>query len=106
MSSFDLSAIGVVREAKPSIVTGWLTPSWSDAMVALATTVERGHRALHPRHEGVTDALLGAAREAGVDINTWTVDDPVRIRQLSLAGVHALITNVPDVARTALAAST
>ena len=39
---------------------------------------------------------------AGLRVNTWTVDDPDRIRELASWGVDAVITNVPDVARAAL----
>ncbi|HEX3541752.1 MAG TPA: glycerophosphodiester phosphodiesterase [Acidimicrobiales bacterium] len=102
VSSFDLSALDAALAVEPALVTGWLTPSWYDQSNALETVVARGHRALHPHHEAVTPALVTAAHAAGVDVTTWTVDDPERIRLLVAAGVDAIITNVPDVARAAL----
>jgi glycerophosphoryl diester phosphodiesterase len=37
-----------------------------------------------------------------VAVNTWTCDDPDRIRWLAEVGVDGIVTNVPDVALTAL----
>ena len=64
--------------------------------------VEGGHGALHPHHAFVNPELTAAAHAAGVEVNTWTVDDPERIVWLADTGVDAVITNVPDVALAAL----
>jgi glycerophosphoryl diester phosphodiesterase len=37
------------------------------------------------------------AREAGLAVNVWTVNDPDRMRELIDLGVDAIITDVPDV---------
>ena len=39
------------------------------------------------------------AHAAGLAVNTWTCDDPDRIRELIGWGVDGICTNVPDVAR-------
>lgn len=102
VSSFDLPALDAALALEPGLVTGWLTPSWFDQADALHTVRERGHRALHPQHEGVSEALVAAAHDAGITVTAWTVDAPARIRRLALAGVDAIISNVPDLARAAL----
>ncbi|HVT76147.1 MAG TPA: glycerophosphodiester phosphodiesterase [Acidimicrobiales bacterium] len=93
VSSFGLAAIDAVRAADPSIPTGWLTISAYDQLQALRTVVEHGHGAIHPHHTAVTTELAYAARDAGVVINTWTVDDPVEMCRLADLGVNAIITN-------------
>jgi glycerophosphoryl diester phosphodiesterase len=50
----------------------------------------------------VNEDLVIAAHAAGLAVNTWTCDDPDRIRWLADLGVDAVVTNVPDVALTAL----
>jgi glycerophosphoryl diester phosphodiesterase len=102
VSSFDLSAIDVVRATEPLVPTGWLTLSGFDQARALRSVIDRGHDALHPHHLGVTTELVQAAHDAGIDVNTWTVDEPERIRQVAAAGVDVIITNVPSLARTVL----
>ena len=100
----------------PTLATGWLVigpgigpdgaPVTADGGDAIADTIaavaDGGHRALHPHHAFVNPELVGAAHAAGVAVNTWTADDPDRIGWLADIGVDAVITNVPDVALTAL----
>jgi glycerophosphoryl diester phosphodiesterase len=102
VSSFDLKALDAAVAAEPSVVTGWLTPSWFDQADALHTLIERGHRGFHPHDDAVTESLVAAAHEGGVRVAAWTVDDPARIRQLAEWGVDMIITNVAEAARAAL----
>jgi glycerophosphoryl diester phosphodiesterase len=72
----------------------------------LPIAVERGHAWVHPDHETMRgDAAAATMQEAarlGRRIDVWTVDDPDDMRALAAAGVDAIITNVPDVARAVL----
>ena len=47
-------------------------------------------------HENVDAELVAKARERGMKVNTWTVDDPDEMRRLIGLGVDAIITNYPD----------
>jgi glycerophosphoryl diester phosphodiesterase len=103
VSSFSLETIDRVRTLDPTIATGYLTSARWNQLHALERAVAAGHGALHPMDPGVNAELVRAAHDAGVRINTWTVDDPDRMRWLvDECGVDAIITNVPDVARAAL----
>lgn len=105
VSSFNLSAINRVRRLDDAIATGFLVVVSPDDDLA-GRVVERcrrhGHAALHPHHIGVTPRLVELCRMAGIAVNTWTVDDPERMRDLAALGVDGIITNVPDVARATL----
>ena len=63
----------------------------------------RGHVAWHPLH-GLLDeeATIAAAHDAGLEVNTWTVDDPDRIRELAAWGVDGIVTNDVPAALAAL----
>jgi glycerophosphoryl diester phosphodiesterase len=102
VSSFDLTAADAVRAVDPAIPTAWLTPTGFDQRRALGSVVVRGHAALHPHHASVSPDLIDAAHQAGIAINTWTVDAPDRIRELATAGVDAIITNRAKLARDVL----
>lgn len=103
ISAFAISTIDAARAAAPDVVTGWLTLAAYDQLDALALAAARGHGALHPLHEAVTDELVAAVHGRGMALHTWTVDDPDRIRLMADAGADAVITNAVDVALAALA---
>lgn len=102
VSSFDVATLAAVRDAEPSLPTGQLVfdlNAWPDAPEAAAAA---GHGALHPWEPFVDAELVARCRTLGLAVNTWTVDDPDRVAELSALGVDAVITNVPAVALPAL----
>jgi glycerophosphoryl diester phosphodiesterase len=112
VSCFHLPSLDRVRERAPGLATAWLvlgpgadgrTPPDVDPVAEMVAQVaDRGHVALHPHHFFVSAELVAAAHARDVAVNTWTCDDPDRIRWLADLGVDAVVTNVPDVALTAL----
>jgi len=98
VSAFTLATIDAVRVTEPDVETGWLTLAAFDQLAAVATVAEHGHSALHPHHTAVTPELVDAAHAAGLQLTTWTVDDPDRMRELAAMGVDGIITNVPALA--------
>jgi glycerophosphoryl diester phosphodiesterase len=102
VSSFSMTAIDVVREAAPDLATALLVHPNSDATEALVVSLEHGHSGLHPFFAFVDTALMKEAKRSGVVIRAWTVDDPIRIVELSDLGVDAVITNDVEAARRAL----
>ena len=102
VSSFHLPTIDRVHELAPGLATGWLLGLVEGQHDLVARAAGRGHVAVHPHHAFVNEDLVRVAHEAGVAVNTWTCDEPERIRWLAGLGVDAVITNTPAVAREAL----
>lgn len=102
VSAFHLGTIDRVHELAPQLATGWLVGGHEDPGRLVDLAADRGHRAIHPHHAFVNDELVGRAHAAGLAVNTWTCDEPDRIRWLAELGVDAVVTNVPDVALAAL----
>ncbi len=110
ISSFNHRTIDRVREIDGAPPTGVLLhgtfagtiTAWRrekvDRVAAIAK--DSGHVALHPYHRWVGRAFVEAAHAQGLAVNVWTVDDPKRMAKLCADGVDAIITNLPDVART------
>ncbi|MGH9085574.1 MAG: glycerophosphodiester phosphodiesterase [Acidimicrobiales bacterium] len=102
VSSFHLPTVDRVRELAPGLATGWLLGVAEDLGPLVDQAAAAGHVAVHPHHAFVDATLVARAHDAGLAVNTWTCDDPVRIRWLADLGVDAVITNVPDIALEAL----
>lgn len=94
VSSFDPATIDELHRLAPEVPTAQLT-MWPDRSLdeLVAWVAERGHVAWHPHHLLVDEASLALARSAGLVVNTWTVDDPDRLRALEALGVDGAVTN-------------
>lgn len=107
VSSFSLDTIDRVRALDPAIPTGFLTMPAFDPVEGAVLAAGHGHGAVHPFVLALAGeraaAVVEQAHALEVAVNVWTVNDPAELRRLAAAGVDALITDVPDVAREALA---
>ncbi|HZP29437.1 MAG TPA: glycerophosphodiester phosphodiesterase [Acidimicrobiia bacterium] len=106
VSSFGLPTVDRVHALDPAIPTALLTARSTDLVGALALAHDRGHRALNPRAHALVgrraERLADRARELGMSLYVWTVNDARQMRRLAAAGVTGLITDVPDRARRVL----
>jgi glycerophosphoryl diester phosphodiesterase len=93
-SSFVPGVIARLGRVAPHAVRYLLTERWDDEV--RRTVQELGAHGVCPHHSIATPALLAELREAELGVVVWTVDDPGRIRELVRAGVHAVITNRPE----------
>ena len=100
VSSFRRETIDAFRVVSPEIATAFLTadPGVASDLRLLDSLVQSGHRALHPWFGLVTEGLVTACHERGIELNVWTCDDPLTLRKLADWGVDGICTNVPDVA--------
>jgi len=97
VSSFDPATLDEVRRLQPELPTAVLFDR-GDPTRQLRDAVRRGHHAVHPDDLLVDEVFMAQARQLGLDVNVWTVDDPQRMSELIGLGVAGIITNVPDVA--------
>jgi glycerophosphoryl diester phosphodiesterase len=103
VSAFHLPTLDRVRALDPELKTGWLTIAVPDGASSLERLAEGGHAAIHPHVAFVDPPLVARAHQLGLSLNTWTVDDAARLRELAAMGVDAAITNDPAGASAALA---
>lgn len=103
VSSFNPLALRRFRALAPDIPIGYLySPDEPIYLRYGWLMLGVPHQARHP-HQSMIDAQYMAwARKHGYQVNTWTVDEPDRIRELRDLGVNAIITNRPALALEAL----
>jgi glycerophosphoryl diester phosphodiesterase len=103
VSSFNLESADRVRQLDGSIPTGFLTLLGMDPVDGVEIAYAHGHGAVHPDVRALVGAAaattVARAHELGVAVNVWTVNGEDEMRRLAAAGVDAIITDVPDVAR-------
>ena len=96
-SSFNFDSLQRVLAIDPTIRTGLLYEGPVDDALGLA--LGKKAWALHPYYPRTYEDDLAAFAARGVQVNPWTVDDPEEIRRQMDMGIHAVITDAPDVAR-------
>jgi glycerophosphoryl diester phosphodiesterase len=106
VSSFNLASADRVRALDESIPTALLTLVGLDPVDGVELAHAHGHGAVHPDVRSLAgravDATVSRAHELGLAVNVWTVNGEDEMRRLAAAGIDALITDVPDVARRVL----
>ena len=96
ISCFRIETVDRCRALAPAIRTAWLCTEVPPGTPQLLR--ERGHTALHPWVGLLDRDVIDACHAAGVEVNTWTCDDPERMRLLIEWGIDGICTNLPDVA--------
>ncbi len=95
-SSFDLDTMNHCRLVAPELPTALLVGECTEE--AIAAAVASGHVAVHPWVGSLTSECVDACHAAGLLVNTYTCNDPVRLRELVAMGVDGVCSDVPDIA--------
>jgi len=124
--TFDWHVLQAVQDQEPTVPTGYLTseqPDFNTVAVNdlntspwlagfdpvnfngdLALAVQQaGGRYWGPNYLDLTEPRVQRAHRAGLEVHTWTVNDPTDIARLSRWGVNGVTSDYPDRARFELA---
>jgi glycerophosphoryl diester phosphodiesterase len=92
--SFEARALEVVHQLDRVLMTGLL---FEDSKVdSIERAVKIGARQLAPRGDRVTPELVARAHAHGLQVVTWTINEPEHMRALIAAGVEGIMTDYPD----------
>jgi glycerophosphoryl diester phosphodiesterase len=102
VSSFELSLIEQVKSRDPSIRTAALFEPKVSRPLSLMRTMKAvdlakrfGAEEIALHHALASRRVIGKAKEAGLRVVVWTVDNPDWVERARSLGVTALITNNP-----------
>ncbi|KOG33682.1 glycerophosphodiester phosphodiesterase [Streptomyces resistomycificus] len=104
VQSFSAPSVRAVHQLKPAVKTGLLgTPSVANlpAYAVFADQINPSYRSLSSGYVSTVHAFTGPHGRP-LEIFTWTVDTAATARRVAGYGVDGVITNKPDVVRTAL----
>lgn len=103
VSSFDPAMVDRVRALDAEVPTAQLTTLLSESPEAtVAGIAARGHGWWHPWHPVLDGPDVALAHDAGLGVNTWTVDIAERIVELARWGVDGIVSDDVVAARAAL----
>ncbi len=89
--SFSEANLDRVKAALPNQRCQWLTWNWTDELPAHLAAKGMG---IDIAANCLSEERYKALRENGVEINTWTVDDPAEAARLVSLGVDQITTNI------------
>ena len=98
---FQLPALRILKEIDPEIKTvalfepAFRNPSVLSDQRVIKQATDVGAAALALHHRLARESLVRKAKEAGMHVAVWTVDDPAWIERAKTMGIDALITNNP-----------
>lgn len=100
ISSFDHRCLKKIREMKPDLATGSLV-KLGVLYVARLLRPEKiaqsvGATGLHLNKSYVTPDLVRRARQHGLRVLVWTVNEPAQMSYFIKMGVDGIVTNFPD----------
>lgn len=99
-SSFNHKSLAKLLQLKPDAYTGLLYGmTLRNVQDDSVYAVEHKAAAVHPYWKHTHRAgYMQAMQEKGVHVNPWTIDDEQEMAAQKSLGIHAIITNKPDVA--------
>ena len=90
VTCFNPETVATVRRIFPDVPTGLVIPASVALDEAVKHCLDAGHAALVPHH-----SLIRDPPNVDLDVYPWTVNDPVRARELADLGVTGIITDDP-----------
>src|SRR3954469_3758070 len=99
LQSFDWRAVKVVEHEAPEIATAYLTEEEDSDPRQVAAA---GARTWSPDFRALTAEMCALARDLGLKVSPWTVNEPGDIRRVLGLGVDGIISDYPDRVKEAL----
>ncbi|MGI5166580.1 glycerophosphodiester phosphodiesterase [Spirillospora sp. CA-253888] len=91
VQSFDWNSMRRFHGVLPNVPVGLLGTPRPSQLPALARFADQ----INPPYAGLTAAYVRQVHRYGMDVLTWTLDDPAKMRRAVGLGVDGVITNKP-----------
>ncbi|WP_285497013.1 glycerophosphodiester phosphodiesterase family protein [Actinomadura sp. NBRC 104425] len=95
VQSFNWESMERFSEIMPRVPIGLLGTPAVEQLPVLAAYADQ----INPQYTALTSAYVKRVHALGMEVFTWTVDDPAAMRNVIKLGVNGIITDKPDVLR-------
>ena len=95
VQSFDARALEAMHEIDASVSLVWLVSN-DDGLDLNLAKLSFLPDIYSPNHNMVDSSLVQNAHRLGMKVIPWTINDPVRMKELIKLGIDGLITDYPD----------
>lgn len=93
LTSFHWPTVDAVKSAFPEVTTGLLLGAGLSVADAVAHGADRGHAVVAPHFSLLSEDAVRNARDQGLQVATWTVNDPTDAVTFASWGVSTIITD-------------
>ena len=97
VASFDADFLEKTKAKAPELAFSFLVDRAEALLGPRPATA-----AIGPRHDLVTEEWMSQARQGGLSVHPWTVDDPAEVERLAALGVASITSNDPEMVRRVL----
>lgn len=94
VSSFNPQSVLRLKQLEPQLRTGLLYEEEPSDVLEYALRL--GVAAVHPDYRLLTEEKVRLFQRQGLQVNTWTVNEPEDMKKMIRIGVDGIITNYPD----------
>lgn len=100
--AFDWNTILTAQKTFPKNACYWLSSSAKDVQAKLPEVAKNKLKGVNLNNKIVDQEMVKKAKELGLEVLSWTIDDPEEVKRLVQLGVTAITTNRPDLIRSSL----
>lgn len=97
--AFDFKTISLAKKAFPGSPCYWLCSDTALFQRNFGLIAGTGVDGVSLNYNMITEQIAVQVKEAGLELYTWTVDDPAIAKKMVELGVRGITTNKPDVIR-------
>jgi len=97
--AFGWETILAAKQLFPSNPCYWLSSSASEVSVKMSEAAQKGLDGINLNYKIIDQEVVKKTKELGLEVLSWTIDDPEEAKRLIQLGVTGITTNRPDLIR-------
>jgi glycerophosphoryl diester phosphodiesterase len=97
--AFNWETIVATKQLFPTNACYWLSSSAAEVSAKMDEAAQKGLDGINLNNKIIDQEMVERAKQLGLSVLSWTVDDPEEAKRLIQLGVSGITTNRPDLIR-------